>query len=206
VETAGGDLRVTVSPGDAAHMALGTPEAIARDPSLKIANDVALTAEQSPVSHAATALIETFKSAGIEPNIVREVIDYYEQGTEHSEATLATLDATHREGAIVELRGLWGDKFEANVAAINKLLGSMPKGHAEAIRNGRRLDGRAVMNDPAILQRLFGQTRGAGASVPAGNRKETIASIEKLMRTDRAGYLRDEPLQARYRALLQSQE
>ena len=125
---------------------------------------------------------------------------------------LDAFDAQHQGEAATELRALWGDRFDANIAAINTYLASLPANAGEAFYQARDDSGRALANDPAQLQRVLGQAQRRGAvdvSTPLksiGDVNAQIGSIERLMRTDRQAYDRDELLQARYRELLTFRE
>ena len=123
------------------------------------------------------------------------------------------------------LRPEWGKEFRANLNRVTQMLDRV--GGAEQIKtaqgkdesltamilHGRLADGTPIGSSPAALKLLLGVAlleNPAGALVPAGSGpagiENSIAEIEKFMKTNRAAYNKDEKLQARYRDLLEAQE
>ena len=121
-----------------------------------------------------------------------------------SQAELDTIDAADRAKAETELKALWGKgKYLSNIKAINKYVAETLKpGVADVIQSARHADGHAIGNDPAVLQRLLGPALKAQPAELNGDLDTQIETIESFMRTNRAAYNRDEPLQSRYRQLL----
>lgn len=89
-----------------------------------------------------------------------------------------------------ELSTLWGPKTQSNADAIKSYVGSLPAAERDALRR----DPRNLAYDAGFIQEVFGH-----ASAPQPE-SQTIAGIEKFMKTNRRDYNRNEPLQARLRA------
>ena len=165
--------------------------------------EIAPNEPYQPPSVAGTETLETLKASGISSQVVREALDYVQNGSAHSAQDLEAIDAADRGASVAELDALWGKDRQSNVAALNSFLNDLPSG--DAIRNSRTADGRAVLNDPANVQRLLGLARQPRPSAK-GDVGEQIAAIEGFMRSNRGAYNKDEALQARYRELLSRRE
>lgn len=152
----------------------------------------------------ASALPATIASAGIPADAVVDSLRWVELGTTQSDEELAGLDAVHVAEASSELGALWGDRYAENVGAINAFLNeTFAPDVADAIRHARRTSGRALFNDPAIAQRILGLALAPRPqSTSTGDVDSQIRQIEAFIRSNRADYSRNEPLQARYRQLL----
>jgi len=97
------------------------------------------------------------------------------------------------------------------VNLISGLLDSAPAGVKDAIMGGRATDGSPMMSHPDVLRWLTGMAlelnpqhtvvAGHGPNASAAIDNE-ITTIEKRMVDDRAGYFKDEKMQARYRDLI----
>lgn len=127
-----------------------------------------------------------------------------DKGLVKSQAELDTIDAADRAKAETELKALWGKgKYQSNIKAINKYVAETLKpGVADVIQSARDADGHAIGNSPAVLQRLLGPALKAQPADLSGDVDSQIEGIEAFMRSNRAAYNRDEPLQSRYRQLL----
>lgn len=103
-------------------------------------------------------------------------------------------DATDRQEGLAELRNVWGDATDANLAKINRYIeNNLPDNIREALHApARRSDGRAIASDPTILVTLLGL---ANKGAEGGD----IKAIERAMRTP--GYRSDSGLQLRYHYL-----
>jgi hypothetical protein len=93
-----------------------------------------------------------------------------------------------------ELDSTWGAKAERNAAAFARYYDSLPAAERA------RIDADPWADDPAFVQELMGQ---ALRPQPAA---QTIEGIEAFIRTNRSAYTKDEPLQARYRELVEARE
>lgn len=186
--------------GDGSHMAMASGDAIIANPALSIAGQ----ASASDADSVSAAAVQAGHDGGAAVAIGHPVVDaWLELGTEHTASQLAAIDAADRASAEQELRALWGDEYDGNVRAINAYLDDdRTFGAGDAFRHARRPDGHALANDPAELQRLLGEARRTRPAPGGGTVDGEIREIERFMRSDRAGYNRNEPLQARYRELL----
>jgi hypothetical protein len=182
---------------------LGTFTEIAANPSRGIADDQVFV---QPASHerAPNILIEVAKAAAVPANVVGQVANWVQHGTSHDAAELQQIDEDSAQAARTELRGLWGaDRYAENLQAINRYLDTaISPEEAEVLRDGRLADGRALMNDPAMVQRVLGLAKAPSPEL-RGSIDQQVAEIEKYMRSNRREYSKNEVLQARYRELLQ---
>ena len=149
----------------------------------------------------------------VEPAVMHKAIDWYNGFAEQQQDQMAELDNGHHQETEDTLRQEWGSDYRANINLVGSLIEStFGEENASAILNARDGEGRALMNIPGVLQGLSEISRKLNpvaqlAPKPGGSAQETlddeIAGIEKLMRTDRKAYNKDEKTQARYRELLQ---
>lgn len=159
---------------------------------------------------------EALYAADMPRDVVFEALAWLEQGASLKADELAVIDKADRTATELELRDLWGPKFEANRRTINKYIDSaFAPDVREVVHNARSAGGHALLNDPAVLQRLLGP---ALIKYPAGGTDNDadgsesqgvdgeIAKIEKAMRVNRKAYFADEKLQSRYRSLLAALE
>jgi hypothetical protein len=92
---------------------------------------------------------------------------------------------------------------------------TIPEEARDLFMNARGNDGNALLNNPAFARWLIATARtinptatvvpGAGANI-AGAIDDEIASIEKVMKTDRKAYNSDEKMQKRLRDLYDAKQ
>jgi hypothetical protein len=148
------------------------------------------------------------------PDVVKAGLATYYEIKADAIAQIAEADVAHKAEVEDALRAEWGAEYRGNINSINAFLEMAPEGIKDKLLSARMADGRAVANDPAFMAWL-GQTarevNPVGTVVPAGGDQmgaiETeLSAIRTRMRTDRAGYNKDEKMQARFRELLDAQE
>lgn len=161
------------------------------------------------------------------PSVVKDAVAWYYDHVGQQEAAQHAADEEFRVNTKVELQKEMGPAFESNIRALRHLLtvGVMdtengvavaaPDGLFDTIMTARSIDGRVLGNDPTVLRFLssLGSYINPTATVApsSGNGSvagvaDQIASIEKRIREDRAGYFKDEPMQKRYAELLAHRE
>lgn len=195
-----GDPAIVEEAGSAALTAAGAPASDGTQ-----ANPGTDPPELEPLSPTViSAAEEAFTAIGLPSDIVESARAWMDKGLVMSQAELDTIDAADRAKAETELKALWGKgKYLSNIKAINKYVAETLKpGVADVIQSARHADGHAIGNDPAVLQRLLGPALKAQPAELNGDLDTQIETIESFMRTNRAAYNRDEPLQSRYRQLL----
>jgi len=129
------------------------------------------------------------------------------------------MDVEHKTATEDTLRQEWGGEYTKNIGGISALFSHAGSGIGDAIMNARGPDGRALLNNPAVVKWLSGHARElgfvAGTTVPAGGDRmegmeEEIKQIQaKQFMPDGSrnpAYWKDEKLQARYRDLLAAKE
>jgi hypothetical protein len=152
------------------------------------------------------AIVGLIQDARIDPTTVSEVLRYIEEGSQYSQADLDHWDAKHSEDAKAELLETWGGdeaKYGANIEALRTLVEGLPKSARDAILHGRTADGRAILNNPALVQQLLGVALQPGPKGGDGKSiKLQLAEISDFRRDNRDKYFRDESMQKRERELI----
>lgn len=119
-----------------------------------------------------------------------------------SDAQLEARAEQDAEAGLNQLRIKWGSEFDTRLRVVKKYYAGLPEQDKEYFENAV-VNNRLALNDPEVVEGLYFQAIG-GHNLPKGGELATeIAAIEKLMRTDRKSYNRDEQLQMRYRQLLE---
>lgn len=148
------------------------------------------------------------------PEQVKASLRAYFSVTEQVSQARAAEDVAVQDAAEEELRGEWGQEFRPNMSRIHQHLDRVAgKDLKDLFLSGRLADGTPIGSSPAALKMLLGlalMENPAGVLVPGGGGPagldDEIASIEKLMRTNRSAYNKDEKMQARYRDLLDARD
>lgn len=164
--------------------------------------------------------VERVHGKNADPAVVAETLDWYYQLQEDQIAKQAEDDAAARQKFEDELRSEWGGEFRANVTAINNFLAQAPVSEdgtplKDLLWGSRMADGTPIGNHPTMLRwlaRVASDANPAGFVAPgaggsqAQSVKDEIASIEKVMREDRATYNKDTKMQERLRVLYDAEE
>ena len=162
------------------------------------------------------AIFEDFAGAmhemNVEPGVMHKAIEWYNGFAEREQDVLAELDHQHHQETEDALRQEWGTDYRANINLVGSLIETtFGEEIAQSILNARDTEGRAIMNIPGVLEGLATLSRTVNPIAqlaPQTGRTavesldEEIASIEKLMRTDRKAYNEDQKIQDRYIELL----
>jgi len=144
------------------------------------------------------------------PAIGHAVIEWYNDFAEAQQAGQADLDTQQSEESTDTLREAWGSDFRANINLVNGLIATtFGQESADQLLNGRYQDGRAFMNDPAVLKGLADVARklnpimelNSPGTDHATTMNDEIAELEKYMREERTKYNHDVPAQERLRQL-----
>lgn len=169
-------------------------------------------ADQALISHVLTAA----HGAHATPDQVRAIVGVWPKLKADALAAQSEADTKHQTEAEDSLRSEWGPEFRRNMGLVHQLLDSTGnQAIKDEILNGRLASGRPIGSSPEVLKLLLGvalKDNPSGTVVPHGGGDPAatidseIAKIEKMMREDRAGYNKDEKLQARYRDLLGARE
>ncbi len=188
------------------HPAMPSASALAQDPERSVAtasqSDAASATEQGQL--ASPSIRELIRTVGMPDQHVRDAMDWQNSAETRTEVELAAIDAQDLAHAQHTMRALWGDSYASNVEILKTYLSEhVDPADAYVILNARSADGHALANKPDVLQRLLGQAKTPAPSLK-GDVSAQIKSIEDFMRANRAAYNKNEPLQARYRELLDS--
>lgn len=159
--------------------------------------------------------------AGAPPAMVNAAIESYYAIVDEQAAAQAEMFATAKEEGQITLREEWGPDYRRNLNIISSFAGTLPEAVREmflgkAGEKGRfshatMPDGTPVGSNPEVLRWLASVAMelnptstvvpGAGTNQASAIADE-IATIEGLMRTNRAQYNADDKMQARYRELI----
>lgn len=146
------------------------------------------------------------------PEIAHKALEWYNSFAEQEQSLRAELDEDHSAEANQQLREDWGADYRANINLIGGFLASTFGEEAkDQLMNGRYGDGRAFMNDPAVLKGLADVARRINPIhqiAPPGHDSQQslndeIAELEKFMRENRTEYNKDVQKQERLRQLYQ---
>jgi hypothetical protein len=151
-----------------------------------------------------SAVLGLIQDAQIPASTVAEVLRYIEKGSEHSQAELDEFDKMHAAEARAELLATWGDQetYDRNIDKLTTLVAGLPEHAADAIWLGRTSDGRAVLNNPALVQRLLAAASRPGPKGDGQSVKVELAKIRDFQAKNPRAYFRDEAMLARERELI----
>jgi hypothetical protein len=149
-------------------------------------------------------LHEVATSIGLPKETLQGVKTWFDSRDSWTPEALKTKDDADRVQTETELRNLWGDNFGSNVEIIGRYLKTLPGQVGEMAHHLRGAGGRALLNDPAVLQTLLGAAKRRGNVELSDDPKAQIGAIQTLMRTNPRAYYADAALQARYRELLRT--
>ncbi len=144
------------------------------------------------------------------PSIANKIIGWYNGFAEQQQDAQHDLDNAQSTEANDTLRADWGADYRANINLVNGLIAStFGQEAADQLLNGRYQDGKAFMNDPAVLKGFAEIARQINPvmalSTPGTDATTTmndeIEQLEKYMSEKRTEYNKDEKAQARLRKL-----
>jgi hypothetical protein len=141
---------------------------------------------------------------------MHEVVRWYNEFVDNQAAQRAEIDRTSLDDTINVLRDEWGADYRTNVNVMKSYVAPVE----DLLGAARLADGTPLMNNPRLVSWLTQQAREINPVVtlvpnhqnPTQGIDQEIAAIEKVMRTDRRAYDRDDKMQARYRQLLEGRE
>jgi hypothetical protein len=158
------------------------------------------------------SFLKTAHAKGMNAEQTRDSIDWYYSEVSRVAEERAAADKAAASAAEETLREAWGNTdYKANLASVNSLLATAPADVRENLTYGRLADGTPILAHAPTVQYLLGLALEINPAsvidIPGGgNRMDSIdseiANIEKVMRTDRPAYNKDEKMQERYRTLL----
>lgn len=179
---------------------------------LKLADGLAIGEDDRPIVN---EFLKEAHAANLPPAAVNTAVNWFFKEQVRQAEAQEVADENYRKSSEDALRVDWGGDYRRNVGAINGFLDTAPKGIKESFLGGRLADGSAVASNPQMLKWLAGLALqinpistlvpGAGAN-QAGAVDDRINEIEKVMRTDRKTYNRDDKMQTEYRELLSARD
>lgn len=154
-------------------------------------------------------------AANSTPDQVNGLLHWYYGNQEKAVQAQAEKDTDYLKGTEDTLRAEWGGEYRSNINMIQGLVDTMPADVKDAFANARLGDGTALLSNPQMARWLVHTARtvnptatvvpGAGANI-AGAIDDEISQIEKVMKTDRKTYNKDEKMQTRLRDLYAARE
>lgn len=169
-------------------------------------------------------VVDSFLTAmhgdNVKPDTVAKALDWYYKSQEAAIADQAAKDKEYKAKSEDALRSEWGSEYRGNVNAIRAFLDTAPPDGdgvpmIDLLMGARLSDGTALGDNPAAmkwLSRLASDANPAGFVSPGAGGSQAqsiddeIDGIKKRMRQDRAGYDKDEKMQARFEKLLEARE
>lgn len=161
---------------------------------LNLGNGLVIGEKDKPI---VDGFLKTAHENNMRPDEVKSTLRWYYTEMERQAAAREQQDDQQRTAALDTLNAEWGAGFRRNVNMVQGLLDRFPESVREAIKGGRLADGRGIFNDPDVMRGFVAlalELNPAGTVVPSGmadpgkSIDERIASIEKMMRTDRKAY------------------
>lgn len=155
---------------------------------------------------------EHLHAKNVKPEIAHDIISWYNGFAEKEQDAQADMDTEQAKTADDTLREDWASDYRANINLVNGMISSsFGKEAAEQLLNGRFPDGRAFMNDPAVVKGFAEIARQLNPIMelggPHGEIQQTmndeIATLEKYMAEERTKYNADTKAQERLRKLYQ---
>jgi hypothetical protein len=153
-----------------------------------------------------------------DPKIAHAAIGWYNQFVEDQAAKIHEGDLSAKQATEDALRTEWGNDYRVNINAIGTLLDSAPKEVGDVMLNARTAEGKAIMNDPAVVRWMVQLARemnpvatlvpGSQGSGPQAIDTE-IANLESLMGNKASEYWKGPKAnqnQQRYRDLIEARD
>lgn len=149
------------------------------------------------------------------PQIAQYAVKWYNDFQEQQAARISENDTSQKATAEDTLRAEWGADYRANIGHISNFLKSAPEGVADLVSNARGSDGKAILNDPKVVQWFASVAREmnpVGTIVGSGDSMKTVegrmGELTKLMGNQSSEYWKGptaEKLQAEFRDLVDAQ-
>lgn len=149
------------------------------------------------------------------PQIAQYAVKWYNDFQEEQAARVSENDLSQKATAEDSLRAEWGTDYRANISHITNFLRSAPEGVADLVTNARGADGRAILNDPKVVQWFASVAREmnpVGTIVGSGDSMKTVENrmgeLTKMMGNQSSEYWKGptaEKLQAEFRDLVDAQ-
>ncbi len=149
------------------------------------------------------------------PAMIHAAVEWYYGMQDEQVQAQQGADGERKTKLESELRTAWGQDFQANANIYMGYIDSAPAEVKEALTTARDIDGNYILYRPEVVAWLTAQARElnpTGHILPGGSGGDLssvqteIDGIEKLMRTNRSEYNRDEAKQARLRQLYTARE
>ena len=175
---------------------------------LKLENNLVIGDKDKPF---VDEFMKTAHELNMTPAQVNKVVQWNFENQARQAEVRSAQDETDRQAALDTLNKEWGGNFRQNLNMVGSLLTHFPASVQETIKSARLPDGTALFNNPDIVRGFTAmalEINPAGTIVPAGGGDvaksvdDEISSIEKTMRENRKEYTKNEPMQARYRELI----
>ncbi|MBO9380031.1 hypothetical protein GG804_25005 [Sphingomonas histidinilytica] len=178
----------------------------------KLPDGLVIGDDDKPAIEAFTKAMHT---AGAPKGVVDAALQAYYDIVDRQMEAQDQANTAARTATEDALREEWGGDFRRNVNALKGFVEGLPDGVGDALVEAVGSDGVQIMNKPEVVRWLTAMmldkdplqtiVPGSGADRSASVEEE-IAGIEKVMRTNRAAYNRDQKMQGRLRDLYAARE
>ena len=191
--------------------AQGIPEA-PEDYGPELPDGMVIGADDAPL---VDGFLQSAHAANMSRDQVNQALGWYYAEQDKVAGERQAADRAAHDQAVDALKHAWGPEFRAHVNVVHGLFDDAPEGLKENLLGARLSDGSLFGDHPEAIQWLSRLAFAAnptvtlapsGATGPGKALADEIGAIEARMTTDRAGYFKDEPQQARYRDLLAARD
>lgn len=151
----------------------------------------------------------------IKPAVLQDLVKWWGEEQVAQAAVADEQDAKDQQETEDALRNTWGQEFRQNHNIMKSYLSGLPAAVSTALQHARDADGRALFNNPALVQWVVATARelqdvstlldGGGGSNPLVNVEQELKKIDDFRRKDRKAYNKDEAMQQRERDLIDQQ-
>lgn len=181
---------------------------------LKLSNDRVLGEDDKPIAESFVSYLHD-KGVALPQDVANGAIDWYLDVEQAKQEQQAEADAEFHVKSAAELKHELGGDYAAFTNGIPLLFRDAPETVRDKFLAGRTADGHLFGDDPEIVKFLGSLAKELypAAGMYSGDMNdavksldEQIAAIENDMRSDRAGYFRDQSKQDRYQELLTRRE
>jgi hypothetical protein len=173
----------------------------------KLPNGLVIGEDDKPMFD---AVAQKLHARNVQPEVIHDLAEWYYGMQDQQIQAQQAADAEAKPALESKLREAWGPDFKANANVYASYLAAAPKEVHEVLTQARGPDGSFLLYNPAVVSWLTAQAREinpAAHITPAGNEgtvqsvQAEIDQIEKLMRTNRTEYNKDNAKQERLRQL-----